>query len=219
MSDTPFVVGLTGGIGSGKSTVARMLSKLGALVVDTDAISRQLTAPGGMALPQIAKTFGLDMIDPDGALDRQRMRELVFADTAARQRLEAILHPMIGEQTRLAAAKAAPEQAVVFDVPLLTESGRWRQQVHRILVVDCAVETQVQRVMARSGWDQTQVQGVITQQATRSQRRAVADAVVVNDRGVTLTDLEAEVAAVWRVWHGVGGKSAQPVWNNPPTLC
>ncbi len=210
-------VGLTGGIGSGKSTVARMLAALGAHVVDTDAISRQLTATKGAALPRIADAFGANMIDADGALDRQRMRELVFTDTTARQRLEAILHPMIGEQTRLAAAQAQPGQSVVFDVPLLTESGRWRQQVQRVLVVDCAVATQVQRVMDRSGWDTTQVQGVIAQQATRAQRRAVADAVILNDQNTTLTDLEAEVAALWRTWHGADNGTAQPVWNNPPT--
>jgi dephospho-CoA kinase len=157
------------------------------------------------------------MIDAAGALDRQRMRELVFADSTARQRLEAILHPLIGEQTRHAAAQARPGQSVVFDVPLLTESGRWRQQVQRVLVVDCAVETQVQRVVARSGWAEGQVRDVIAQQATRVQRRAVADAVVVNDPGTTLAELEADVASLWHIWHDAGHKTAQPVWNNPPT--
>jgi dephospho-CoA kinase len=194
-------VGLTGGIGSGKSTVAGMLAELGAHVVDTDAISRALTATGGAALLRIAEAFGPAMIDASGALDRPRMRERVFADASARQQLEAILHPLIGTQTHLAAAQARPGQTVVFDVPLLTESGRWRQQVQRVLVVDCAEQTQVQRVMARSGWAEAQVRGVIAQQATRAQRRAVADAVTVNDQGRSLTGLQADVAQLWRIWH------------------
>jgi dephospho-CoA kinase len=208
-------VGLTGGIGSGKSTVARLLAALGAHVVDTDAISRSLTAAGGQALPGLASAFGEQMIDTTGALDRQRMRELVFADAAARQRLEAILHPMIGEQTHLAAAQARPGQPVVFDVPLLTESGRWRRQVQRVLVVDCDEATQVQRVVARSGWPEAQVRDVMTQQATRAQRRAVADAVIVNDQRTTLVALGASVAQLWRDWHATRDKAAQPVWNNP----
>lgn len=211
-------VGLTGGIGSGKSTVARMLAGLGAHVVDTDAISRSLTASGGAALAAVAADFGAQMIGADGALDRQRMRELVFSDPSARLRLEAILHPRIGEQTRLAAGQARPGQTVVFDVPLLTESGRWRQQVQRVLVVDCDEVTQVQRVMARSGWPAEQARSVVAQQATRAQRRAIADAVIVNDHGTSLASLEATVGQLWRDWHAPSGRATQALWNNPATL-
>jgi len=193
-------VGLTGGIGSGKSTVAKTLAALGAHIVDTDAISRELTTVGGGALPLIATTFGAEMIGPDGALDRTRMREQVFADPSVRQRLEAILHPMIGEETRRQAAAAAPGRTVVFDVPLLTESGRWREQVDQVLVIDCAEATQVHRVMTRNGWSRDQVEQVIAQQATRGQRRAIADAVIVNDDGLSLPALQAQVLALWQDW-------------------
>ena len=192
-------VGLTGGIGSGKSTVCRMLRDLGAWVVDTDAIAHRLTAPGGRAIPAIAAQFGADVIAENGAMNRTRMRERVFADPAQRRALEAILHPMIGEDTRAEAA-AAPEGAiVVFDVPLLVESGRWRAQVDRILVVDCAVETQITRVMQRNGWTADAVQRIIDQQASRAQRLAVADDVIVND-GLELEELATEVQRIWSGW-------------------
>ncbi len=192
-------VGLTGGIGSGKSTVCRMLRDLGAWIVDTDAIAHRLTAPGGRAIPAIAAQFGAEVIAGNGAMDRARMRERVFADPAQRRALEAILHPMIGEDTRAEAA-AAPEGAiVVFDVPLLVESGRWRDQVDRILVVDCPVETQIARVMQRNGWTADAVQRIIDQQASRAQRLAVADDVIVND-GLELEELAAEVRRIWSGW-------------------
>jgi dephospho-CoA kinase len=192
-------IGLTGGIGSGKSTVARAFAQRGALVVDTDAISRSLTAPGGAALPAIAQTFGPGMIGADGALDRDRMRSLVFTDPGARQRLEAVLHPMIGEQTSAQAAQARPGQSIVFDVPLLTESPHWRGRVDRVLVVDCPEDTQVRRVMQRSGWSEDQVRRVIAQQASREQRRAIADAVILNE-GIGLDALDAEVGRLWQAW-------------------
>ncbi|MBQ0958023.1 dephospho-CoA kinase [Ideonella sp. 4Y11] len=193
-------LGLTGGIGSGKSTVARALAARGALIVDTDAIARALTAPGGAALPAIAQAFGEAAIAADGALDRAWMRERVFADAAQRERLEAILHPMIGERTWSEAAAAAAGQPVVFDVPLLTERGaHWRRQVDRVLVVDCDEATQVQRVQARNGWPEAQVRAVIAQQASRAARRAIADAVIVN-QDLTLDALDAEVATLWRLW-------------------
>lgn len=192
-------VGLTGGIGSGKSTVCRMLRDLGAWIVDTDAIAHRLTAPGGRAIPAIAVQFGAEVISDSGAMDRARMRERVFADPAQRRALEAILHPMIGEDTRAEAA-AAPEGAiVVFDVPLLVESGRWRAQVDRILVVDCPVETQIARVMQRNGWTAETVQRIIDQQASRAQRLAMADDVIVND-GLELEELAAEVRRIWSGW-------------------
>jgi len=192
-------VGLTGGIGSGKSTVCRILRGLGAWVVDTDAIAHRLTAPGGRAIPAIAAQFGAEVIAENGAMDRARMRERIFADPAQRRALEAILHPMIGEDTRAEAA-AAPEGAiVVFDVPLLVESGRWSDQVDRILVVDCPVETQIARVMQRNGWTADAVQRIIDQQASRAQRLAVADDVIVND-GLELEELAAEVRRIWARW-------------------
>lgn len=192
-------IGLTGGIGSGKSTVATMLAELGAHVVDTDAISRQLTAAGGAALPAITQAFGADMVGADGALDRAKMRGLVFQDPRAKATLEAILHPLIGTYTSLAAAAAAPGQAVVFDVPLLTESPRWRGRVDKVLVVDCSEQTQLERVMHRSGWGEAEVQRVLAQQATREQRRAIADAVILNDH-LDLDGLRAAVRSVWQQW-------------------
>lgn len=193
-------IGLTGGIGSGKSTVCQMLAELGAWVVDTDAISRELTAAGGAAIPAIAEQFGPAYIDADGALDRARMRDLVFRDPAARRRLEQLLHPLIGAETVRRAALAQPGQPVVFDVPLLVESGRWRTLVDRILVVDCRPETQVERVTRRSGLQPEQVERIIAQQATRAQRLAAADAVLCND-GVTLEQLREDVATLWRAWY------------------
>ena len=192
-------IGLTGGIGSGKSTVARRLGALGALVVDTDALAHALTAPGGDAIAAISQAFGTDMIAADGAMDRARMRALVFADPTQRQRLEAILHPMIGAATRAQASRAGAGQAVVFDVPLLTESGTWRARVDRVLVVDTSPATQVARVVQRSGWTADAVERTIAQQASRAQRRAIADAVIVND-GLSLEQLEAQVDAVWAAW-------------------
>jgi len=196
-------LGLTGGIGSGKSSVARRLAAHGALVVDTDALAHALTAPGGDALPAIAAAFGDDMIGPDGAMDRARMRALVFAEPGQRLRLEAILHPMIADATRAQASRAGAGQPVVFDVPLLAESGTWRARVDRVLVVDCSTATQVERVVARSGWTPEAVQRVIAQQATRAQRRAIADAVIVND-GITLEQLDGEVDALCAAWN-LGG--------------
>lgn len=193
----PRRIGLTGGIGSGKSTVARMLAQRGAHVIDTDAIARALTQPGGMALPAIEARFGSEMIGSDGALDRARMRARVFTQPAAKQQLEAILHPLIAQETQRQALAADPAQPVVFDVPLLVETGaRWRCQVDRVLVVDCSEATQQARVQARSGWPPTQVTQVIGQQAGRAARRAAADAVIVND-DLDLAELEAEVDALW----------------------
>jgi len=193
-------IGLSGGIGSGKSSVARRLAALGALVVDTDALAHALTAPGGGAIAAIAAAFGDDMIATDGAMDRAKMRALVFGDPAQRQRLEAILHPMIGEATRAQASRAGAGQAVVFDVPLLTESGTWRARVDRVLIVDCSTATQVARVVARSGWTAEAVQRTIAQQATREQRRAIADAVIFNET-LTLSQLDTEVDALWSAWN------------------
>ena len=192
-------IGLTGGIGSGKSTVGQLLATLGAALIDTDLIARQLTLPGGAAIDSIARDFGPDLIAADGALDRSRMRELVFADAGAKQRLETILHPLIGIETERQAATAAGTPALVFDVPLLVESGRWRAKVDKVLVVDCREATQVERVVRRSGWTPEAVRAVIASQASRAQRRACADAVVFND-GITPDQLAADVRAVWQRW-------------------
>ena len=196
-------VGLTGGIGSGKSTVAQMLSALGALIVDTDGISRDLTGPGGHAVPAIRDGFGAEFIDPNGALDRARMRELVFRQPAARQRLEQLLHPLIGAETVRRAALASPGQPVVFDVPLLVESGRWRTLVDRVLVIDCRAATQVERVMRRSQLSAEEVERIIAQQAPRALRLAAADAVVFND-GLSVAELQAEVQDLWNLWRATG---------------
>ncbi|HWP20280.1 MAG TPA: dephospho-CoA kinase [Burkholderiaceae bacterium] len=195
----PLRIGLTGGIGSGKSTVGHMLADLGAWLVDTDAISRSLTAPGGAGIAPIRDAFGDDYIDDDGALDRARMRDRVFREPAARRRLEAILHPLIGQETLRQAAQALPGQPVVFDIPLLVESGRWRRLVERVLVVDCSAETQVQRVVRRSGLAPDEVRRIIAQQARREDRARAADAVICNE-DLTLEALRAEVQTLWRGW-------------------
>ncbi len=197
----PLRIGLTGGIGSGKSTVAAMLVELGATLVDTDLIARQLTLPGGAAIDPIRAAFGPGAIDARGALDRARMRALVFHDPAARERLQAILHPLIGAETdRQAAAAPADAPAIVFDVPLLVESkGRWRARVDRVLVVDCNAATQIARVVARSDWTAEAAAAVVAQQASRAARRAVADAVIEND-GLSLVELRAAVERIWRDW-------------------
>lgn len=180
-------IGLTGGIGSGKSTVARLLVASGATLVDADAIARQVTAPAGAAIPEIASQFGNDMITAEGALDRDRMRQLAFSDPAARQRLEAIVHPLVGQETLRQAGDAvkAGSPCVVFDIPLLVESGRWRQQLDQVLVVDCRPETQVARVMAReagrSGWTPDVVEKIMAGQSSRAERLAAADICIYND--------------------------------------
>lgn len=191
----PLRIGLTGGIGSGKSTVAAMLAELGAPVVDADALSRASTAPGGAAIEPIRRAFGADFITPAGALDRDRMRALVFADPQAKARLEAIIHPLVRtEIDRRIAACAA--DAIVLDLPLLVESDAWRTRCDRVWVVDCAPETQIRRVMARNGWPREQVLAVLAQQASRSQRLAAADVVIDND-GIDLDTLRARVRQAW----------------------
>jgi len=191
-------LGLTGGIGSGKSTVAARLAALGACVVDTDAIARELTAAGGAAISALREAFGAQAIGADGALARAHLRARVFRDPDARARLEAVLHPLIGAEASRR-AEAAGGQPVVFDVPLLAESAHWRARVQRVLVVDCSAATQVERVVRRSGWNADEVRRVIAQQASRERRRAIADAVIDND-GPALAALHAEVDALWRHW-------------------
>jgi dephospho-CoA kinase len=187
-------IGLTGGIGSGKSTVLAMLQALGAVAIDADAISRATTAPGGAAIPRIAERFGADFITPDGALDRARMRERAYAHPEARRELEQIIHPLVAAEIarQVEAAEAAGARCIVFDIPLLVESGRWRAQVDRVLVVDCAPETQVARVVARSGLAADEVRAIIAAQSPRGLRLAAADLVICNE-GLTLEALRNEV--------------------------
>ena len=188
-------IGLTGGIGSGKSTVARLLVAHGVTLVDTDAIARDLTATGGQALPALSTLFGPHILDNTGALDRAAMRGLVYANPGAKQQLEALLHPLIREQVELQTL-ACTTPVLVLDVPLLVESGRWRDRVDQVWVVDCEEETQVARVLQRSGWTEAAARAVIQQQASRVNRRLAADVVIYND-GINLTQLAQQVDDHW----------------------
>jgi dephospho-CoA kinase len=183
-------LGLTGGIGSGKSTVAALLAQAGAGVVDADAISRACTASGGAAIAPIQLQFGAAFVTADGALDRERMRLQVFEDLQAKARLEAIIHPLVGLEiaTQARALEVQGKRCIVFDIPLLVESGHWRKSLQRVLVVDCSAPTQVQRVTQRSGLAPAQVEQIIAAQATREKRLAAADWVLCND-GLTLEEL------------------------------
>jgi dephospho-CoA kinase len=187
-------IGLTGGIGSGKSTVAAMLADRGVAVIDADAIARSVTAAGGVAIGAVAAEFGLDYLTPEGALDRDRMRSLAFADPTARRRLERIIHPLVGAETARAAdaAIANGHRSVVFDVPLLAESAHWRHRVDRVLVIDCSEATQVARVVARNGITADAVRRIIAAQAPRLIRLGAADMVLCND-GLSLVQLRTLV--------------------------
>ena len=206
-----FSVGLTGGIGCGKTTVADMFGALGASLVDTDAIAHALTAPHGAAMPAILAEFGAGFATPEGALDRAKMRELVFADPGARARLEAILHPRIREATAAAAAMASGPY-IIFVVPLLIESGTWAERVARILAIDCSEETQVARVMARNKLSEEQVRAIMAAQASRTQRLAAADDVILNDDGI-----EALAPQVERL-HAFYLAEAQRMAATPPSV-
>ena len=199
----PLRLGLTGGMGSGKSTVAHFFTKLGAAVIDADAISRRVTAPHGAAIAALAVEFGADFINSEHALDRDKMRALVYADASARKRLEAIVHPLVGHEiaTQTAAAMHSYSRCIVFDIPLLVESSHWRQKLHQVLVLDCPEERQLERVMARSAMAESPmtreaVQGILRTQATRAQRLHAADVVIFND-AINLTQLEAQVTELW----------------------
>jgi len=175
----PFVVGLTGGIGSGKSAAAEHFGRLGAAVVDTDAIAHELTRPGGAAIAELRRQFGEDAVGPDGAMDRAKMRSLAFRDPEAKARLERLLHPLIREESgrRIAAARAP---YVVLVVPLLVESPGYRERVSRVAVVDCPPELQIERVQRRSGLSREEVQRILDAQAPREARLAAADDVIDN---------------------------------------
>ena len=190
-----FIVGLTGGIGSGKSAAAKLFEELGAAVVDTDAIAHELTAPGGAAVAPIRAAFGDEVVAPNGALERPAMRRKVFADAQAKGRLEAILHPMIrAEADRRSAAVRAPY--VVLVVPLLVESGGYRSRVQRVTVVDCPEEVQVARVMSRSGLSAEEARAIMAPQVSREARLAVADDVI--DNGGELAELRPQIEALHR---------------------
>lgn len=192
---SPLRLGLTGGIGSGKSTLARLLLARGADVIDADAISRRSTEAGGAAMPAIAHIFGPAFLAVDGALDRQRMREHVFAHPEARQTLEHIVHPIVGAEIQRH-VQASSSSCLVFDVPLLVESPRWRPQLDRVLVVDCSPATQIRRVNARSGWDAATTEAVMRNQSPRASRLAAADLVVFNDTDdLALLEQTAEALA------------------------
>lgn len=194
-----YKIGLTGGIGSGKSRVADLLAEWGAAVVDTDVIAHELTAPGGAAIEPIRLHFGADVIAPTGALDRQVMRELVFNSPEARQQLEAIIHPMIGLLTEKR-AQTAQGCYLVIVVPLLVESGRWRGRVDRICVVDCDPDTQIQRVQARSGLTQEVITRIMSAQASREDRLAAADDIVLNDGRTSPDELVGRVRVLHEFW-------------------
>ena len=220
MSPALWRIGLTGGIGSGKSTVAHMLANLGATVIDADAISRQTTAPGGLAINAIADEFGVGMVSAEGRLNRQAMRQLIFTNAAARTRLEAIVHPLVHAemQRQETAAVAAwklqnehplhPQQqpqrntpsnqlkksgCIVFDIPLLVESGNWRTRLDRVLVIDCSVKVQIARVIARDGSSATAVEKAIAAQASRPARLSVADSCIQNGFETCLESLHLQV--------------------------
>lgn len=189
----PMVVGLTGGIGSGKSAVAERLAELGASVVDTDVIARELTGPGGAAIEALRASFGDAYIGPDGALDRTAMRDLIFSDAAAKAKLEAILHPLIRKISD-ARVQAADGPYVVLVVPLLVESGHWIERCDRVVVVDCPEEVQLARVMARNALSESQVRAIIASQASRAQRCAAAQEII--DNAGDFDSLRAQVDAL-----------------------
>ena len=184
-------IGLTGGIGSGKSTFGALLQKRGAALVDSDQIARQVTGPGGAAIAAIVQRFGPEFVDATGALDRGRMRELAYSAPDARTALEAIVHPLVSlhSSQQAQAAEDAGTRVIVFDVPLLVESGRWVQRLDTVIVIDCPPAVQIQRVMSRSGLNQSTVEAILAAQSPRNIRRASADIVVHNGDNCTLADL------------------------------
>lgn len=197
MSHQSTRLGLTGGIGSGKSTVANMFSALGAVVIDADAISRSLTAPHGAAIEAIKLQFGEAMINADGSLNRDRMRELVFTDISTKKRLEATLHPLIKleMQRQDQVAMTAGTKLIVYDIPLLVESQNWRAILDQILVIDCLESTQIKRVIQRNTFKQVDVEKVIASQASRKMRNSAADILIFND-SITVEQLRERVTQV-----------------------
>lgn len=202
-----FSIGLTGGIGSGKTQVADWLAEWGAAVIDTDRVAHALTLPGGEAIGPLRQAFGPAAIDADGRMDRAWMRERVFADAGARLQLEAILHPLIDRAVR-AQASAARGTYLVYVVPLLVESGRWRDRVDRICVVDCDPETQIRRVRERSGLTPETIGRIMSAQASRGDRLAVADDVILNDGATDLPVLRQRSWRCHQAWCALASRSS-----------
>lgn len=192
------IIGLTGGIGSGKSTVSHFLKECGAHVIDADAISRKMTAINGPAIPFIQEQFGSEYLEFDGSMNRAKMRELIFSNAEAKKKLESIVHPLIQYYTQIAVDHAISIGAplIVHDLPLLVESTHWRKQLHHIMVVDCEREIQIQRVMARNGFTRQAVESIIQQQAPRELRLTCADT-VINNSNLDLKELNTIVRQWW----------------------
>lgn len=209
-----FRVGLTGGIGSGKTQVANWLGEFGATIVDTDAIAHALTSPNGLAIDPIRTVFGDQAIDAQGAMDRTYMRGLVFEDPDQRHRLEGILHPLIGREVESQAA-AATGHYVVFVVPLLVESGRWIDRLDRVCVVDCDEQTQISRVQARSGLPEDRIKQIMAAQATRPERLAAAHHVIHNGAEVSMADLRSQVLVLHQQWCNLLGCRSNASDDNP----
>lgn len=192
-------LGLTGGIGSGKSTVAAMFAELGAHVIDADLISRATTSVDGLAIPAIVVEFGSQYIKKDQSLDREAMRTLAFRDGSARKRLEAIIHPLVGKEISnhadIALQKGYP--CIIFDIPLLAESTHWRKRVDQVLVVDCLIDIQISRVVARNGIKPSEVENIIASQAPRASRLKAADLVVCNGTA-SIEELQIQVNQIWQ---------------------
>lgn len=203
-----FQLGLTGGIGSGKSTVAAILANLGAAVADADAIARQTCSAGGAAIQAITESFGAGFLTLDGALDREKMRAHAFHDKTALRTLESIIHPLVGLEIQARSVAAANRgcQCIVLDIPLLVESGRWTSMVDHVFVVDCMAEVQINRVIARSQLTRQEVEKIIASQASRERRLGSADTVVFNV-DLSITDLKN---AVQQISHRFGLSSQQP---------
>ncbi len=199
LAKTSWRVGLTGGIGSGKSTVGRMLADRGAALIDADQIARELTAPRGLAIAAIAQAFGPEFVDAKGGLDRSRMREQAFSQPDSRKQLEAIIHPLVAQVTeaQARAAESVCKRLLVFDIPLLVESTHWPRKLDAVIVVDCPTETQIARVMARNALDRSTIEAIIASQASRQSRRAAADIVLYNDQ-LTMDALNDQVITLAR---------------------
>ena len=203
-----FSIGLTGGIGSGKTTVADIFAARGVPVIDTDLIAHQITAPGGIAMPLIEGAFGPEYIAADGSLDRAKMRTRVFSDNTAKAQLESITHPLIRAESERQRNAAQGVYHIVV-VPLLIEAGERASKVERILVVDCPKDTQIERVIRRNGFTRDQVLAIIARQATREARLAAADDVVVNDSAATLETLQREVDALHARYLAMASKAVE----------